>query len=169
MNLQELQQISPETLPSIVLVVAWWGFMRSVRYSGYGIALLSIASTWLHEMMHLIYGFLLGAKPVSFSLWPRRVGDSWVLGSVGFTNLNIWNSAFVAFAPLTMVPVGVALFQWWLMPAYLAGSYLEWLGAGYLVACCFFSCLPSTTDVRIGAASALMYSVLGYALWQAAH
>lgn len=169
MPLQEIFQITPDTLPSMLVVVAWWGLMRSVRHSGYGIALLSIGSTWLHEMMHLIYGFLLCAKPVSFSLWPKRVGDSWVLGSVGFSNLNIWNSAFVAFAPLTMVFVGGAFFQWWLVPAYLAGSHLEWLGAGYVVACCFFSCLPSTTDVRIGAASALMYSALGYGLWLATH
>lgn len=169
MPLADYLSITPDTLPSILLVGAWWGLMRSVRYSGYGIALLSIASTWLHEMMHLIYGFLLCAKPVSFSLWPKRVGDSWVLGSVGFTNLNIWNSAFVAFAPLTMVIVGAALFQGWLLPAFLAGSYLEWLGAGYIVACCFFSCLPSMTDVRIGAVSALMYGIMGYGLWQATH
>lgn len=158
-----------DSTPSVMVVLAWFLLLRRFRNSGWQVALVSLPGTWLHEMMHLIYGFLLCAKPVSFSLWPKRVGDSWVLGSVGFTNLNIWNSAFVAFAPLTMVFVGGALFQWWLVPAYLAGSHIEWLGAGYVVACCFFSCLPSTTDVRIGAASALMYSALGYGLWLATH
>lgn len=161
----ELLQVTQGTIPSVVLVAAWLGLMRSLRHSGYSLALLSLAATWLHEMMHLIYGLVLGAKPVSFSLWPKRVEGGWVLGSVGFTRLTIWNAAFVAFAPLTLVVIGVALFQWWLVPAYVAGSYTQWFISGYLVACCFFSCLPSSTDVRVGAVSALMYSAIGYGLW----
>lgn len=161
--------MTSDTLPSIVLVVVWWVLMRSVRNTGYGIAVLGIAGTWLHEMMHLMYGFLLGAKPVSFSLWPKRVGNTWIFGSVGFTGLNIWNSGFVAFAPLTLAPVGVVLYQGWLLSAFFEGRYFEWLGASYVVACCFFSCIPSRTDVRVGGGSALMYVLIGFCVWKATH
>ena len=57
-------------------------------------------SSWdIHacEAVHGLVGLLLFAKPRSFSIVPKRQGDTWVLGSVGFTNLNIWNAAPVAF------------------------------------------------------------------------
>ncbi len=159
-HLSALPHLQPGTLPSLGVVAAWLGLMYLLRYTGYTIALLSLAATWLHEMSHFVFGFLLRAKPVSFSMMPVRAGNQWVLGSVGFANLNIWNAAFVAFAPLTLIFVGAGTFQIWLVPAYLSGNYVECAGFGYLVACCLFGCLPSSVDVRAGAASALMYGTI---------
>jgi len=137
-------------MPSIALAAAWFALLRGARSSRWRVALLSIAGTIGHEMMHAAVGWALNAKPVSFSIFPRRNGDTWILGSVTFRNLNIWNSAPVAFAPLL-----------------LAGSYGTWLLSGYVVACCLFACLPSPDDIRIGALSGFMYGALGYGLWLA--
>jgi hypothetical protein len=159
--------VFPTDIPSLLLVLVWLGLMGSVRHSGYGIALLSLGATAIHEACHLVFGLILNAKPVSFSLWPKRQGKHWVLGSVGFSNLNIWNSPFVAFAPLAMLPLGWLVFQLWMRPAFRSGAYFSWLLAGYVVACCGFACLPSTTDIKLGALSAAMYCAIAFGLWRA--
>jgi hypothetical protein len=157
-----------DAVPSLMMVITWFAVLRYFRYSGYGIALLSVVGTSLHEATHWIVGFLLRAKPVSVNLFPRRDGKNWVLGSVGFTGLNIFNSAFVAFAPLLLLGVAWGVFVWWLMPAYQDGQYLSWFIAAYVSACALFSSIPSSADVRIGALSALMYAAVGYGIWQVA-
>lgn len=162
------QSVNPAALlPSVLLVFGWMMVMRMVRYSGWGIALVGLAGTWLHEMSHFVVGFILGARPVSFSIWPRREGRNWILGAVGFTRLNIFNSAFVAFAPLLLLGISAVTMLYWTIPALEAGSYGSWGISGYIVACCFFSCMPSSTDIKVGALSALMYTGLGYLVWQA--
>jgi hypothetical protein len=155
-----------DAIPSILLVAAWFALLRYFRYSGYGIALLSLAGTSLHECMHLGIGYVLRAKPVSVSLFPKRERNGWTLGSVTFVGLNIFNSAFVAFAPLLLLIVSWAVFAGWLVPAFLAGHYISWLIAGYVSACALFSSIPSSTDFRIGALSALMYGAIAYVLYR---
>ena len=156
-----LPTIPPETLYASASVFVWLSVIQYARRWGYGLAFLSIAGTVIHELMHYISGFFLNAKPVSVSLWPKRRGNSWVLGSVGFTNLNIWNSAFVAFAPLAMFPLAWFLFQEWLLPAFRDAHYLTWGLSGYIVACCLFAGFPSSTDVKVGFLSATMYLSVG--------
>ncbi len=152
------------------LVAAWLGLMFALRRSGYLIALISLAATALHEACHLLAGLVLNAKPRSLTVFPRRQDRRWVLGEVAFANLNLWNSAFVALAPLAMLPLGLWAFQAWMVPALAAGAYASWCLAGYVVACCLFGCLPSATDIRIGAASAVVYALIaGSAWWLLAH
>lgn len=158
--------LTPEAIPSVVLASVWFLALRRARYSGWRVAMLSLVGTTGHELLHAGVGWVLCAKPTSFSIFPKRNGNTWVLGSVGFTNLNIWNSAPVAFAPLLLAGVGLLVFQHWMLPSFLGGLYLTWLLAGYVVACCFFACIPSSTDLRVGALSALMYSGIGYGLWR---
>lgn len=153
------------SVPSAMLVLAFLVLMRTLRYSGYGIALLSLGGTIGHELLHGAVGWLLRAKPTSFSIIPKKDGNRWVLGSVSFTNLNIWNSAPVAFAPLLLVGIAWLTFRFWMQPAFLAGQYLNWFISGYIVAACLFSCIPSSTDFKIGALSGLMYGSIGYLLW----
>lgn len=148
-----------------VLVAAWLGLMFALRRSGYLIALISLAATVLHEACHLLVGLLLNAKPQSVTLLPKRQGRHWVLGAVAFANLSLWNSAFVALAPLAMLPLGAWAFQAWMVPALAAGDYVSWGLAGYIVACCVFGGLPSGTDIRIGAVSTVFYGAIGCALW----
>lgn len=154
--------------PSVLsgaLVAAWLGLMFALRRSGYLIALISLAATMLHEACHLLAGLVLNAQPQSITLIPKRQGRRWVLGAVAFSNLNLWNSAFVALAPLAMLPLGLWAFQAWMVPAFAAGAYASWSLAGYIVACCLFGGLPSGTDIRIGAASTVFYSLIVGAGW----
>jgi len=155
-------------LPSILLLAAWFSVLRAARYSGWRIALLSLVGTTGHELCHAAVGWVLGAKPTSFSLLPRREGNVWVLGSVGFRNLTLWNAAPVAFAPLLLAGLAWLIFQFWTVPAFEAEAYVAWLLSGYVLATCLFSCMPSWTDLKIGGLSGLLYGGLGYVGWQLA-
>lgn len=64
-------------------------------------AVFVLPGTLIHELLHLVVGLILNGKPVSLSLWPRRVNHGqWVLGCVGFENLRWYNAVFVGMAPL---------------------------------------------------------------------
>lgn len=152
-------------VPSGLLVLIWWCALRSVRHSGWGIAILTLVGTISHEALHAVVGWVFRAKPSSFSIVPKRQRDCWVLGSVSFRNLNIWNSAPVAFAPLLLAWVGWFAFRHWTGPAFDAGHYLSWVLSGYIVAVCLFSCVPSHIDFRMGALSGLMYACFAGLLW----
>lgn len=160
--------MTDDVIPSAVLVIAWLGFMRAIRTSGWSVAIVGMLGTILHEACHYLMGVLLGAKPVSVSLWPKRQGDYWVLGSVGFERITLWNAAPIAFAPLLLIGVAWLLLAYLLLPAYGTGHYAAWFVGGYAVACCLSSCIPSITDIRVGFLSALLYSGAGYFLWSMA-
>lgn len=153
--------------PSLVLVGGWVALLNAARRWWYFMVVLSLPGTWLHEMAHLLVGLFLLAKPESLSLWPKREGASLVLGVAKFRNIRIWNAAFVSLAPLLLIFVGLGVYQKWMLPAYSRGDFFTWAVSGYVVASCFFSCVPSSTDFRRGAASFLMYGGLGYLLWKA--
>lgn len=149
-------------IPSLLLVLGWLALMRYLSRTGWSLAIVGLIGTTLHEAAHYLVGLLLGAKPVSVSLWPKRQGDHWVLGSVGFNQLNIWNSAFVAMAPLLLLALAILTFSFITGPAFITGSLGTWLLSGYVIACCLSSCWPSSTDFRVGGLSLAMYSAAGY-------
>jgi hypothetical protein len=161
--------MTTETLASTVLILTWLGIMRSTRYSKWQVAVISLPGTVTHELLHGLVGWVLFAKPRSFSIFPKRHGDTWVLGSVGFTNLNIWNSAPVAFAPLMMLGIGWLLYEYWVLPTFQIGNYLIWVTSGYVTACSLYSGIPSATDFEVGAWSGLMYGCIGVGAWYFAH
>lgn len=162
---QQLTDILFANIPSMLLVLGWLGVMRYLSRSGWSLAIVGLIGTTLHEAAHYIVGLLLGAKPVSVSLWPKRNGDQWVLGSVGFTRLNIWNSAFVAMAPLLLLALAILTFTFITGPAFAAANISAWLCSGYVIACCLSSCWPSSTDFRVGGVSLLMYAAAGYLIY----
>jgi hypothetical protein len=165
MRLPSNFDLTTEALASAVLILTWLVVMRSTRYSKWQLAMISLPGTVMHEALHGMVGLVLFAKPKSFSIFPNRQGNTWVLGSVGFTNLNIWNAAPVAFAPLLMLGIGWLLYAKWMLPTFLAANYWIWLASGYVTACAFFSCIPSTTDFKAGAMSGLMYGCIGFGVW----
>lgn len=149
--------VTPDFTASAILVFGWLLTLYSLRRYGFVLALFSLGATVLHEACHWLVGLLLNAKPVSFSLWPKRQGNGWQLGAVTFARLNIWNAAFVAFAPLCLAPLAWYVFKGVSIPAFQSGSFIEWIASGYFVACCVFASFPSAADVRAGLLSALMY------------
>jgi hypothetical protein len=154
-------------VPSAVLVVIFYVLLRGARDTMWRIALLSFPGTIAHELMHLVVGFVLLAKPQRFSLWPRRSAEGWTLGSVSFRSIGLLNGAFVALAPLLLLPIAWLGLIHILVPLWVEGRWGWWLLAGYLAATALFAALPSFQDLRIGGPSLLLYGVLGALLWWA--
>jgi len=154
-------------LPSVALVITVYVLLRSVRDSMWRVALLALPGTFAHELMHLIVGFLLRAKPHGFSVWPRPRGHTWELGSVSFRNIGLLNGAWVALAPLLLLPAAWLCFVHILLPLWMGGQWGWWLLAGYLTATALFAALPSLQDIKLGGASLLLYVALGAVLWWA--
>ena len=147
--------------PSVALVVVFYALLWGARQTLWRVALLALPGTIAHELMHLVVGFVLHAKPHGFSVWPRRNANGWTLGSVSFANLGLVNGAFVALAPLLLLPIA-----WWslvhvLVPLWAGGQWGWWLLGGYLGATALFAALPSLQDIKIGGPSLLLYAVLG--------
>ena len=100
--------------------------------------------TVAHELLHFCAGLLMGAKPVSLSVIPRRKPEGgWVLGSVMFARLRWWNSVPVGLAPLALVPAGG-----WVFIESAAMPLLSAHGAGLklLTAQCLLAGWPSPRD-----------------------
>lgn len=126
-------------------------------------AIFVLPGTFIHELLHFTVGLLLNAKPVSFSVWPRRSGPGhWTMGSVAFANVRWYNGAPVGLAPL-LAPAGAL----WLAPA-ASGWHPAWSDLQYwlLAAPVFSMCLPSWADLRIAMASAMpVATLLALAYW----
>lgn len=165
MNLPTNFHFTTEAYASAVLILTWLIVMRSTRHSRWQVAMISLPGTVMHEALHGLVGWVLFAKPRSFSIFPKRQGNTWVLGSVGFANLNIWNAAPVAFAPLLMLGTGWLLYEHWMLPTFLVADYWIWVASGYVTACSLFSCVPSATDIKVGAMSGLMYGGVSLGMW----
>jgi hypothetical protein len=150
-----------------VLVAIFYALLRGVRDTMWRVALLSLPGTIAHELSHLIVGFLLHAKPHGFSIWPRPRGNAWMLGSVSFHNIGLLNGAFVALAPLLLLPIAWLCLIHVLAPLWSEGQWGWWLLAGYLAATALFAALPSFQDIRVGGRSLLLYATLGALLWWA--
>ena len=154
-------------MPSAALVLIFYALLRAMRHSMWRIALLSLPGTIAHELTHLVVGVLFHAKPHGFSIWPRPSGHGWTLGSVSFRNIGLLNGAFVALAPLLLLPIAWLCLIHVLVPLWIDGQWGWWLLAGYLAATALFAALPSFQDIRIGGPSLLLYAALSALLWWA--
>lgn len=150
---------------SVALLLVFSVLLRSARASMWSIALLSLPGTIAHELTHLVVGALLLAKPRGFSIWPVAQGRGWRLGSVSFANIGLINGAFVAFSPLILLPVAWLCLVHVLLPLWDDGRWGWWLLAGYVIATVVFAALPSFQDIKLGAASFLLYVALGALAW----
>jgi hypothetical protein len=147
-------------LPSVALLVAFYVLLRGARDTMWRVALLSLPGTIAHELTHFVVGLLLHAKPHGFSIWPRPRGNGWTLGSVSFRNIGLLNGAFVALAPLLLLPIAwLGLIQV-LVPLWIEAQWGWWLLAGYLAATALFAALPSFQDIKLGGRSLLLYAAL---------
>lgn len=120
--------------------------------------------TVMHESAHYAVALLTGGRPSSFSVWPRRAGNRWVLGSVAAVPTLI--SAF----PTALAPL------WWLVAGYFTLAFWPfrpvWL-PDYLIAvilyACTAACTPSWQDIRVALThplSTLLWGVAGYGVWR---
>ena len=154
-------------MPSAALVLIFYAFLRGARDSMWRIALLSLPGTIAHELAHYVVGALLLAKPRGFSIWPTEQGRTWRLGSVSFGNIGLLNGAFVALAPLVLLPIAWLCVVHVLLPLWNDSQWGWWLLAGYLTATALFAALPSFQDLKLGGRSLLLYAALGGLVWWA--
>lgn len=152
---------------SCILLALWFGILIGAQRKIHYIALLGFPGVVLHETMHFLVGLILFAKPASFSLIPRRSqqGKGWELGSVTFTGLTIFNAAPVALAPLLLIAVAWFLFMHWMLPLFQMQLYWQWVLSGYVIACALVYSVPSSTDLKIGATSFLLWAVVAAGCW----
>ena len=154
----------PELLTALATVF-WWWVLRRLRGKPWRFAVVSLVGTFLHELAHFVVGAVTGAKPVSFRIFPQRTEQGWTLGSVTFENMTLFNAAPVALAPLLLLALAPLLGLYWAAPAAQSANWSTWLLATYVCANALDAGWPSSTDIKVGADSALMYGGAATLLW----
>ena len=116
--------------------------------------------TVMHEVAHYVAAFLTGGRPSSFSVWPRRSGKGWVLGSVRSVPTPL-SAAPTALAPLGWLVLGYySMALWDTRPVWMP----EWMIVVIIYACSA-ACTPSWQDIKIALThpfSLLLWSALTY-------
>ena len=154
--------ISGWSLAYLLGTAAMLWLMNQARRSFWLFSLLVLPGTLCHEFCHWMVGKLLNARPVRFTVVPRRAGGSLVLGSVAFSNLRWYNTFFIGVAPLLLLAAAYGLFAW-----RLGGHpVLGWRegGAVFFLANLLFGAVPSWQDLRIAARSPVGWLLLAGAL-----
>lgn len=151
-------------LPSIAFAVLFW--MLAGAHPAF--FLLTAPGTLCHELAHFGVGLLTNAEPTSISLFPRRKGKVWELGSVTFSNLRWYNAAPAALAPLLILLVPLTVAAWRTGPGWRFAPVD--LAIAALLAPQFLSFWPSPVDWRLAARSwpwLVLLALAGAAvLWQ---
>jgi hypothetical protein len=116
-------------------------------------SLFHLPGTILHELAHFLIGLILLAQPIGFSLFPKRVGSSIVMGSVSFARLFILTRVFVGMAPILLLPIGLYLSNYFasiLIPMpFNVMNALKATFFGYILYTIFISSIPSSTDFKV--------------------
>jgi hypothetical protein len=77
------------------------------------------------------------------------------------------NGAFVALAPLLLLPIAWLCVVHVLLPLWNEGQWGWWFLGGYLTGTALFAALPSFQDIKLGGRSLLLYAAIGGFLWWA--
>ena len=126
--------------------------------------IFTFPGTILHEFLHFIIGYILLAKPVSFSLIPHRTENGWVLGSVSFVGLNSLNAIPTAIAPI-LSPILILLTFPSVYNFILNGQHpitYSFIYSFFIVSG-INECIPSSTDFKL--AISKPFGVLLYLLF----
>lgn len=128
---------------------------RIGHYGSFSMIVYKLPCTILHELSHLLAGFLTGGHPSGFSIIPRRemTGDRvvWRLGAVTLTNPGSLSCFPTGLAPLLYIPAAYGVYRNWpdwfpSIPAWIIGMYLT---IGIMLG----SAVPSGADVRVAFSS----------------
>lgn len=136
--------------------------MKYATYSNiYMSALVNIPGTFLHEMSHFIVGLIFNACPTRFDLFPKKQGDCYVMGSVGFRNVNFYNAIPSALAPLLLLIIGYYFNGWFFLNIKV--TYFSYISYVLLQTIIIENAVPSRQDFKV----AFSYP-LGFLLYGAA-
>ena len=134
-------------LPSAALAIVIRALARSHPF----FFLFTVLGTICHELAHFVAGLATGARPASFTVIPRRVGQHWELGSVMLTRVRWYNAAPAALAPLLVILLPLAVASWRTRPGW-AFQPVD-LAIAFALAPQFLSFWPSGGDWRLAARS----------------
>lgn len=138
---------------------------RIAQNGAFFLVLSNLPITVMHELAHFVAALLLGGRPSGFSLWPKREGGGWRLGSVT-ARATMFSAVPTALAPLLWLPVGGLIL---INRAYLAGDSLPLLCGTYLGAYLGVAAsIPSWQDLYVAITHPLSLLFWG-ALLVAAH
>jgi hypothetical protein len=154
-------------IPSVMLSIFCYAVLLSARSSLWGLAVFVLPGTFAHELAHFIVGLMLGAKPSGFSLQPQRQAKAWRLGAVTFRRVGVLNGAFIALAPLALLPLGWFCLMHLSVPVWASAHWIGWFVTGYLNATLFYACVPSRTDIKLGGRSLVVYAAMLIVGWMA--
>jgi hypothetical protein len=147
LNIKEtlsLGDISTATLLSIFFIVIILFIFKKVN-NFYLISFLTLPGTFMHELMHYIASLLTFGKPVSFTIIPKRNGNSITLGSVSSTNVRWYNAIIISLAPLFLFFIGYYL----LFKLEEISNPLYYGLTLYFIANLFYAGMPSPTDWKL--------------------
>lgn len=139
-----------------LLFFAYFSYVRFV-YANQNLFLLSVfflPATFFHELAHFFFGFITLANPVNFSIFPKKEGEYYTLGSVNFNNINNFNALITGIAPVVLL---VLLFfldknNFYLYKKVLHKSdlgFFDILLLSYINFIFVYSGIPSTQDFKV--------------------
>lgn len=131
----------------ILLVIVLLKLKYKTYTSIYLSALVNIPGTFLHEMSHFIVGLLLNAHPTRFDLFPKKQGDSYVMGSVSFRNTKFYNALPAALAPLLLLIVGYYFNRWFFLNVEV--TYISYILYILLQTVIIENAVPSSQDFKV--------------------
>ncbi len=135
----------PFIIAFLIASVVMGAIHRRLSSSGSYLAILyCLPFTIMHELSHFVVAFLTGGRPSSFSVWPRRSGNGWVLGSVNSVP-TLLSAAPTALAPLGWLVIGYYSMQYWNMRPAWVPEYLIVV----VIYACTAACTPSWQDIKI--------------------
>lgn len=165
------QYINSQTLLSTIMdsrfiLILLVVFISGLKYRTYGslflAALINIPGTVLHETAHFIVGLCLWAKPTSFTLFPKKNGNTYTMGSVGFRNIKFYNALPSAMAPLLLLFAAYFLNQYYLNHAHITiWNYLFFILLETII---IENAIPSSTDFRVAFSRPLGILIYGIIL-----
>ena len=130
--------------------------------------LLLLPGIFIHELSHLIMGFLLNAKPVNFSIIPNKKDKS--AGHVVFKNITFYNALPVGIAP-TIIGPGLLYIFWQEYLSFLVSEYgmISQVIFYYLAITIIYCCAPSSQDIKVifkNPLSILLYGTISYVIYK---
>lgn len=128
------------------LVLMGYIHRQIARNGAFFLVLSNLPVTIMHELAHFVVALLLGGRPNGFSLWPRREGGGWRLGSVT-ARATLLSAVPTALAPLIWLLIGGILLAF---RSEVAGESLARLCGVYLaVYLCAAASIPSWQDLHV--------------------
>lgn len=132
----------------ILLVIILIHLKNATYHSMFMSALINIPGTLLHELMHFTVGLIMNARPCNFTLIPRRgENGSYVMGSVGFTNITFYNAIPASMAPLLLLPIGFYVNRY-LLPM-MQPTFVNYVLYVLLQTIIIENAMPSAADFKV--------------------